>query len=43
MDHVTDCLELGVNPKQEPGDRAERYNRQEKQKSHLAIHHIACG
>ncbi len=30
MDHVANCLELGVDPKQEPRDRAEGDNRQEK-------------
>ena len=30
MDHVANCLELGVDLKQEPRDRAEGNNRQEK-------------
>jgi hypothetical protein len=30
MDHVANCLELGVDPKQEPRDRAEGDNGQEK-------------
>ena len=30
MDHVANCLELGIDPKQEPRDRAEGDNRQEK-------------
>jgi hypothetical protein len=30
MDHVANCLELGVDPKQEPCDRAEGDNRQSK-------------
>ncbi len=30
MDHIANCLELGVDPKQEPRDRAEGGNRQEK-------------
>ncbi len=36
MDHVANCLELGVNPKQEPRDRAEGNNRQQKKNPHLA-------
>jgi hypothetical protein len=36
MDHVANCLELGVDPKQEPRDRAEGDNRQQKKNPHLA-------
>ncbi len=37
MDHVADCLELGIDPEQKPRNRADGDNRQEKQKSQLAI------
>ncbi len=30
IDHVANCLELGIDPKQEPHDRAEGENRQAK-------------
>ncbi len=36
MDHVANRLKLGVDLKQEPHDRAEGDNRQEKEKPHLA-------